>query len=66
CQGDKELFNPYHVMLVSPARHPFVNYALAKKFAAFLLSPEGQKMIDGFGVEAYGQQLFYASAGTKE
>ncbi len=66
CQGDPELFNPYHVMLVSPARHPFVNYGLAKKFAAFLLSPEGQKMIDSFGVEAYGQQLFHASAGAKE
>jgi tungstate transport system substrate-binding protein len=63
CQGDPELFNPYHVMLVSPARYPFVNYALAKKFAAFLLSSEGQRLIDGFGVDTYGQQLFHAVAG---
>ncbi|MRR09851.1 tungsten ABC transporter substrate-binding protein, partial [bacterium] len=62
CQGDPELFNPYHVMLVSPARHPFVNYGLARKFAAFLLSPEGQAMIDGLGVATYGPQLFYAVA----
>ncbi len=60
CQGDKELFNPYHVMLVSPARFPFVNYELAKKFADFLLSGEGQKLIAGFGVDKYGQQLFHA------
>lgn len=60
CQGDQELFNPYHVMLVSPARHPFVNFPLAKKFTAFLLAPDGQRLIDGFGVEKYGQQLFHA------
>ncbi|MDI6740831.1 MAG: substrate-binding domain-containing protein [Candidatus Edwardsbacteria bacterium] len=64
CQGDPELFNPYHVMLVSPARHPFVNFTLAKKFADFLLSAEGQKLIDGFGVDKYGQQLFHGAAGT--
>jgi tungstate transport system substrate-binding protein len=66
CQGDKELFNPYHVMLVSPAKHPNVNYSLARKFAAFLLSPEGQAMIDGFGVDKYGQQLFHAAAGEQK
>jgi tungstate transport system substrate-binding protein len=66
CQGDKELFNPYHVMLVSPARYPFVNFTLAKKFSEFLLSPDGQKLIDGFGVDQYGQQLFHAVAGEKK
>jgi tungstate transport system substrate-binding protein len=49
-------------MLVSPARYPFVNFTLAKKFADFLLSPDGQKLIDGFGVDKYGQQLFHAVA----
>ncbi len=66
CQGDPELFNPYHVMLVSPARYPFVNFTLAKKFADFLLSPGGQKLIDGFGVDTYGQQLFHAVAGENK
>jgi len=60
CQGDPELFNPYHVMLVSPARYPFVNFTLARKFADFLLSADGQKMIAGFGIDKYGQQLFHA------
>lgn len=62
-EGDKELFNPYHVMLVAPARYPFVNYPLAKKFSGFLTSERGQKLIAGFGVDKFGQPLFYPAAG---
>jgi tungstate transport system substrate-binding protein len=62
-EGDKELFNPYHVMLVAPATFPFVNYPLAKKFSEFLTSERGQKLIAGFGVENFGQPLFYPAAG---
>ncbi len=65
-EGDNSLFNPYHVMLVSPAKYPFVNYSLAKKFSDFLLSDRGQKLIAGFGVEKYGQPLFYPTAGAKQ
>lgn len=62
-EGDKELFNPYHVMLVAPARYPFVNYPLARKFSDFLMSDRGQKLIAGFGIEQYGQPLFYPAEG---
>ncbi len=62
-EGDKELFNPYHVMLVAPARYPFVNYPLARKFSDFLMSDRGQKLIAGFGVDQFGQPLFYPAAG---
>lgn len=65
-EGDKELFNPYHVMLVAPARYPFVNYPLARKFSDFLMSDRGQKLIAEFGVEQYGQPLFYPAAGKAE
>lgn len=58
-EGDKELFNPYHVMLVAPARYPFVNFPLARKFSDFLTSERGQKLIAGFGVDQFGQPLFF-------
>ena len=61
-EGDKELFNPYHIMLVAPAKYPFVNYSLAKKFSDFLTSDRGQKLIAEYGVEKYGQQLFKTKA----
>lgn len=64
-EGDRELFNPYHVMLVAPAKYPFVNYALAKKFSDFLTSERGQKLIAEYGVDKYGQPLFYPAAEKK-
>jgi tungstate transport system substrate-binding protein len=63
--GDNELFNPYHIMLVAPAKHPFVNYSLAKKFSDFLTSERGRKMIAEYGVDKYGQPLFYPAAEKK-
>lgn len=64
-EGDKEMFNPYHIMLVSPTKYPFVNNSLAGKFSDFLTSERGQKMIAEYGVEKYGQSLFYPAAEKK-
>jgi len=64
-EGDKELFNPYHIMLVSPAKYPFVNYSLAKKFSDFLTSERGQRMIVEYGLDKYGQPLYYPAAEKK-
>ncbi|MDQ7799206.1 MAG: substrate-binding domain-containing protein [Candidatus Edwardsbacteria bacterium] len=64
-EGDKELFNPYHIMLVAPAKYPFVNYSLAKKFSDFLTSERGQKLIAEYGVDKYGQPLFYPAVEKK-
>lgn len=61
-EGDKEMFNPYHVMLAAPAKYPFVNNSLARKFSDFLTSERGQKMIAEYGVDKYGQPLFYPAA----
>lgn len=58
-EGDKELLNPYHIMLVAPAKYTFVNYPLAKKFSDFLVSERGQRMIAEYGVDKYGQPLFH-------
>ena len=58
-EGDPELFNPYSVIVVSPARFPWVNFRMASKFAGFLRGPDGQKLIREFGVEKYGRPLFF-------
>lgn len=59
-QGDTRLFNPYQVILVNPERHPHVEVELARAFADWLVSEQGQGLIDSFQIE--GEQLFFASA----
>ncbi|WP_409522847.1 substrate-binding domain-containing protein [Nitrincola sp. MINF-07-Sa-05] len=58
-QGDELLFNPYQVILVNPARHLDVNHAMARKLSDWLVSEEGQALINSFKVE--GEQLFFAN-----
>jgi tungstate transport system substrate-binding protein len=59
---DKALLNPYGVLAVNPQKHPNVNADLAQKFVEWILSVETQKMIGGYGVDKFGQPLFYPSA----
>lgn len=61
-EGDKELFNPYHIMAVNPERYETANYSLAKKYIEFVTSEEGQKIIADY--KKQGQQLFYPDAVT--
>ena len=65
-EGDASLLNPYHVLEVNPARHPKVNAAGGKALADFLISPEAQEAIRTFGVDRYGQPLFFPDAGKPE
>jgi len=62
-EGDTPLLNIYHVMEANPARHPRVNARGAKAFADFIVSPDAQAVIKTFGVERYGQPLFFPDAG---
>ena len=55
--GDEALFNPYHVILLNGERHPHIKADLAKLYAGFVRSPEGQKIIADFRIA--GEQLFY-------
>lgn len=59
---DKVLLNPYGVMAVNPDKYPAVNFDLATKFVNWMISPEMQTTIGKYGVDKYGQPLFYASA----
>jgi tungstate transport system substrate-binding protein len=61
-EGDESLLDVYHVMTVNPEMWPAVNNEGAKAFAAFLISPETQEMIRTYGVEKFGQPLFFPDA----
>ncbi|MCX7423250.1 MAG: substrate-binding domain-containing protein [Planctomycetia bacterium] len=58
-EGDSLLRNPYAVIVVSTAKHAHINQAAAKLFAGFLLSPTTQIAIAKFGIDRYGQPLFF-------
>lgn len=61
-RGDRSLMNIYHVIELSREKFPKVNAAGAKAFADFMISPEAQKIIRGFGVAQFGEPLFFPDA----
>lgn len=65
-EGSPGLLNVYHVIVVNPERHPRVNAAGARAWAAFVTGAEGQRLIAEFGVETFGEPLFFADAGEPE
>jgi tungstate transport system substrate-binding protein len=65
-EGDKLLLNIYSVMEVNPANGPRINAAGGKAFADFMVLPDIQNMIKTFGVDKFGQALFFPIAGKKE
>lgn len=65
-EGDRALLNIYSVLEVNPANGPRINSAGGKAFADFMVSPQTQKAIRSFGVEKFGQSLFFPVAGKKE
>lgn len=56
-EGDPILFNQYGIMVLNPARHPYVKYESALKLIEFMLSPEGQQIIASFQIG--GESLFF-------
>ena len=60
--GDKALLNVYHVITVNPEKCPKVNQEGANAYASYLTSPETQAVIGSFGVDKFGQPLFYPDA----
>jgi tungstate transport system substrate-binding protein len=65
-EGDPVLLNIYHVIQVNPQKSPQINAAGAKAFADFMTSREAQDIIRTFGVDKYGQPLFFPDAGKTE
>jgi len=64
--GDPPLLNYYHVITVSPTKFPKVNAAGANAFADYLVHPDTQKLIASFGLDKFGQQLFFPDAGKPD
>jgi tungstate transport system substrate-binding protein len=65
-QGDPILLNVYHVMVVNPDKFPEVNHAGATAFADFITSKATQDVIAKFGVDKFGQHLFFPDAGKTD
>ena len=61
-EGDNALLNVYHVITVNPDKWPKVNYEGALAFLNFLIDPATQAIIGQFGVDKFGQPLFYPDA----
>ncbi len=57
-QGDARLRNIYHVMPIDAAKFPRVNAKGGQAFADWIVSPDAQSLIGGFGKAEYAQSLF--------
>lgn len=55
----KELLNVYSAIAVNKTYNPEANFDAAIIFIRFLISEEGQQIIDQFGQDVYPQKLFY-------
>lgn len=60
-EGDEILFNPYGIIQINPQKHQdlSINHKGALAFIEYITSQKGQEIIEKFGMEKYGQHLFY-------
>ncbi len=56
-EGEDALFNPYHVIMINPAKHPHIKIELARKYSEFIRGDEGQSLIRNFKIN--GETLFH-------
>ena len=61
-EGNNALLNVYHVITVNAEKWPAVNYEGALAFANFMIDPATQAVIADFGMDKFGQPLFYPDA----
>ncbi len=65
-EGDASLLNVYHVIQVNPAKSDKINAAGAKAFSDFMVAKDTQDTIAKFGIDKYGQALFFPDAGKTD
>jgi len=61
-EGNKALLNVYHVITVNPDKWPKVNYDGAVAFMKFMTEQSTQDVIGKFGLDKFGQALFFPDA----
>ena len=61
-EGNKTLLNVYHVITVNPEKWPKVNQEGASAFLKFMTDPATQGVIGKFGMDKFGQSLFFPDA----
>ena len=65
-EGDPVLLNIYHVITVNPDKSSMINVEGAQAFLEFMISDQAQEAIRTFGVDKYGQPLFFPDADKTE
>jgi tungstate transport system substrate-binding protein len=63
---DSNLMNIYHVIQVNPTKFDKVNGPGGRAFMVFMIDPETQAIIANYGVDKYGEVLFFADATKTE
>lgn len=58
---EKALLNVYSAIAVNQTLHPQVKFDDAINFIKYLISDEGQQLIENFGKNDYGQSLFHGA-----
>ena len=58
---EKDLLNVYSVIAVNQTLHPQAKFDDAINFTKYLISDEGQQLIENYGKSDYGQSLFYGA-----
>jgi tungstate transport system substrate-binding protein len=58
-EKNSELLNQYSLMAISPKKHPSVNYEGGMRLIHYFLAPATLKRIAAFGVDRFGQPLFW-------
>jgi tungstate transport system substrate-binding protein len=65
-ERDRILLNIYSVLEPNPAKFPRLNAVGGKAFADFMVSAEVQDLVRTFGVDKFGEPLFFPDAGKRE
>ena len=62
--GDPKLYNPYHIIAVSPERYPNINHQGANALINWITASDGQSLIGQFTLN--DSLLFKPSAAVKQ
>ena len=65
-EGDERLLNPYGVMVVNPEKGSHIQDELANSFVDWLISESTKEMIGSYGIEQFGDPLFFSAIAPRD